>query len=163
MFDPNMKNYLLFFLITWLMWSCTTLTKIDAYSHMNKVDFTAYSQKGFLFTPEKYNGEYESIGIIDFVKMPGAVYSIEKNLATDKKYIPQYPDYSESTAQWFYEVIDLNEVLEELYQQCRSMGADALMNFNLEPNEDRYSEDISNPTTVIGYRITGFAIKRKQK
>ena len=144
------------------MWSCTTLTKIDAYSHMNKVDFAAYSQKGFLITPEKYNGEYESIGIIDFVKMPGAVYSNLKDMEGNNKYIPEHSNFSKTSSQWFYEFIDLDKAINELYEECLSMGADAIMNFDFELNEDSYTVDYSNPTKVTGYRITGFAIKRKK-
>lgn len=157
-----MKKTPAFLVIILAAWACAPLKKIDSYSLLNKVDFRPYSEKGFLFTPEKYNGDYESIGIIDFIKMPGAVYSNIKNMKGNTAYLPESPEYPETTSQWFFEPIDLNQVLEELYQQCQSLGADALMNFKLEANEDKYSVDISNPTTVVGYRITGFAIKRKR-
>jgi hypothetical protein len=42
------------------------------------------------------------------------------------------------------------------------MGADALMNFAYEFVPISYN-NIDNPTTFLGVRITGFAIKRKDK
>lgn len=147
-----------------LMASCSVqmqeLTKIEGYSIMNKIDFRKYSDKGFLITPEKYSGEYHAIGMIDFLRMPGAVYVKRTKLDENNK--PVKADFghpAETEKNWVPENINMDVVLEELYKQCVALGADAIINFNIEPNSVLHG-GITNPVTVEGVRITGFAIKR---
>ena len=78
-----MKKYLFIVLLVGV-WSCTpTPTFIPKVSEINAVDFTPFTEKGFLFTPNKYTQDYESIGIINFTYFPEANL-IEKKIKRGK-------------------------------------------------------------------------------
>jgi len=127
------------------------------------IDFTPFTQKGFLITPEKYEGFYESVGIIDFTAKPGAQYKLTGEIK-NPEYFPGMQDHSPFIEhyEWVVDSISFKDVLTKVYDICTQMGADALVNFHNELISDNYS-GIKNPTAITGYRITGFAIKRKNK
>jgi hypothetical protein len=159
-----MKKIAVFGILLFTVASCTVqmkeLTRVEGYTIMNKIDFRKYSDKGFLITPEKYPGEYHAIGMIDFIKMPGAVYVKRTKLDENNKPVtPEFGHPAEIEKNWVPENINMDAVLEELYKQCVALGADAIINFNVEPNSVLHG-GISNPVTIEGVRITGFAIKR---
>ena len=159
-----MKKALVFAFGLLILTSCSVqmkeLTKIQGYAIMNKIDFRKYSEKGFLITPEKYSGEYHAIGMIDFIKMPGAVYVKRTKLDENNKPVtPEFGHPAEMENNWVPETINMEAVLDELYKQCVALGADAIINFNVEPNSVLHG-GITNPVTIEGVRITGFAIKR---
>ena len=52
--------------------------------------------------------------------------------------------------------VDPQEVIDSLYAEAQSMGADAVMNFRTEP----VREDLDNGPTRSGVRARGFAIDR---
>ena len=118
--------------------ACSTLKDIDGYENMTGVDFRPYTEKGFLITPSTYGGEYTSLYWVDYVIMPEAYYEVE----------------------WVIGTINLETALDGVYKKCISMGADALMEFDIENNIDSYT-GIVNPTSVTGVRISGVAIKRE--
>jgi hypothetical protein len=152
-----MKNFIYLFILIALSSCATELKVIYPEETFYNIDFTPFTEKGFLITPEKYEGKYESIGMIDFIAKPGA------------KFEKSYQDFYTSTTgittfkdvyKWKTDMIIFSDVLNKVYEQCTKMGADALINFRNEITEDRYT-NILNPVTILGYRITGFAIKRK--
>lgn len=107
-------------------------------------DFSKYSKIGFLFTPEKYNGSYESIGLVEVDVYPAVL---------DKAY---YDDTQRKFDRWSVDKISTSEVIDSLYAVCNKMGANALTNFKIE---------VSNPAsngaiTYYGIKASGFAIKR---
>lgn len=161
-----MKRIAVFAFALVIMASCTVqmkeITKIQGYTIMNKIDFRKYSDKGFLITPEKYSGEYHAVGMIDFIKMPGAVYVKRTRLDDNNKPVtPEFGHPAEIDKNWVPENINMDAVLEDLYKQCVALGADAIINFNLETNSVLHG-GITNPVTIEGVRITGFAIKREK-
>jgi hypothetical protein len=161
-----MKKTSLFVLALLVMSSCGVqmkeLAKIEGYSILNKIDFRKYSEKGFLITPEKYPGEYHAVGMIDFISMPGAVYVKRTKLDENNKPVtPEFGHPAEIEKNWVPENINMDTTIEELYKQCVTLGADAIINFKIEPNSVLHG-GILNPVTVEGVRITGFAIKREK-
>jgi hypothetical protein len=153
-----MKKFILFLLLLFIVASCITELKvIYPQSTLYKIDFRKYSEAGFLITPEKYAGNYVSIGIMDYVKKPGAHYAIasrkldDRFAKSDQMYISQ--------KQWIFDAVSLDDAIDELYRECVKLGADALVNFKVELTEDNHFH-FTNPVTIVGYRITGFAIKR---
>jgi hypothetical protein len=157
-----MKKITTIILLVLICFSCSVeLKNINSYSILTKIDFRKYSDAGFLITPEKYIGEYKSIGIIDFVNMPGATYKLPINVDKNGKPIVQEFGHAPGK-QWQIDEMNMNDALEKLYQQCIALGADAIINFKLEPNSV-YHGGVSNPVTIEGVRITGFAIKRLNK
>jgi hypothetical protein len=137
------KTLITFFVI--LMFGCKPLMYIPGSSHMFGVDFRKYAEKGFLFTPEMYNGEYSTIGYMDYTLSPSAEY---KNKSS-----------------WVIQKIKLTDAIDTVYNHCIYMGADALVKFEFSTidvthnkNDEGYA--IPNPVTIQEIRITGIAIKR---
>ena len=140
--------------------SSETLTIIYKKENIYEMDFRKYTEKGFLFTTEKYNYEYESIGLISYEIVPGAEYK-----CFAKKLNPYYtpggnkPKYFD-LYQWFVDDIIFSDVLDSIYVKCTNMGADAFVNFDTEIIFDDH-RNIKNRIKIFGCKISGFAIKRK--
>jgi hypothetical protein len=147
------------------LFGCASSIKIiDPIEIVNGVDFTPYTKLGFFITPEKYGSAYESIGIIDVSYSPQAEYKPIITKSKEKYLIPSKKDeeYINIDHQWVINPMSFNDVLSKVYKVCIDMGADALVNFHSEIITNSY-KDIENPITITGYRITGYAIKRKEK
>jgi hypothetical protein len=132
--------------LLFLLLSCSTkVVVIEKELNTLVFDFTKYSKKGFMFTPEKYDGKYESIGIIDMV-----IYSkmTQAQKAIDGK--PVVP------GTWVYEPLNTSEIIELAYQKAVNMGANAVTNFKISESS-KYHEKFQ--IEIPGIRLTGFAIK----
>lgn len=156
---------LLFMLTIVLMASCTSLEKMTYFpgeENLYRIDFSKYSDKGFLITPEKYLGEYESIGLLTYELVPATNYVRTGRIANDN-----YVSGSTSSGPQFYDIykwidqkMDTQQALDSLYLICLKNGADALMNFDREVIFREHT-GIANPHVVAGISISGYAIKRK--
>jgi len=114
-------------------------------------DFTEYTEQGFLITPESYQGEYQSIGVLSVAVWP----RVERRPVEDDTLAQ--PGADSPAQEWFVtEAVDPQEVVDSLYVEAQSMGADAIMNFRAEP----VREDLVNGPTRTGVRARGFAIDR---
>jgi len=114
-------------------------------------DFTEYTDEGFLITPESYQGEYQSIGVLSVTVWP----RVERRPVEDDTLAQ--PGADSPAQEWFVtEAVDPQEVVDSLYVEAQSMGADAIMNFRAEP----VREDLVNGPTRTGVRARGFAIDR---
>lgn len=115
-------------------------------------DFTPYTQKGFLITPEQYLGDYESIGLIKVYVWP-AVKKYERgmNLADEN-----WEKRGSGEEVWLIERIDMKTIIDEAYKKASAMGADGIVRFNVTS-----SVDWSSPLSMPYYEVGGFAIKRK--
>jgi len=154
-----MKKLLYLSLIfAFFTYSCKTLetTTIPKKEILSGINFTKYTQSGFLITPEKYNREYESIGLIDFLYMPKAELQRKEDIAGYQ----QNDNYIEVGYSWVIDPINIQDALDKIYTRCLDMGANALVNFNATVEVDQYPL-VEYPVTIKGYRITGFAIKTK--
>jgi len=158
-----MRKLLLAVSVLFVLAGCTSLKELPTiFENKNfyAIDFTKYSASGFLITPEKYPNEYTSIGIVRYEVYPGAKYRIVSSKLN--------PDYTSANNQprtiqvkeWEVNKISIQEVLDGMYEKCKEMGADALVNFDVKYDAVPYT-GISNPVIINGYVITGFAIKRK--
>jgi len=135
-----------------LLFACTPpLTNIPRESSFFGIDFSKYTKAGFLITPEKYNGEYESIGIVNYVLVPGAELKTIKMSKEGQTY-PQKI--------WVKEQTTLGQGLDSLYSIATKMGANGIMNFKVI-SADRTYGSINGAVNLSGYEISGFAIKRK--
>lgn len=148
-----MKRLILLLLLTISLFSCkvTKVNMIPKREILTRIDFREYSKKDFLFTPEKYDGKYESVGLISFLIMPEAV--------KEKIKVNPFVD-SEETYKWNINEINIQNAVEGIYKHCIEMGADALVNFKADV-EIEDNSIATPPLKLYGYRITGFAIKRK--
>jgi len=113
-------------------------------------DFSKYTDQGFLITPEKYSGKYQSIGMISVTQWP-AVRKQERHIqsSSNKRGYRVVEDY-------YPEKINVKKTIDKIYKVAKNMGADAITNFNVTPTSRK------NGTLVVqGVEISGFAIKRK--
>ena len=137
-----MKKLLSLISLTILLYACSAVqTQKDIRYYA--VDFRPHTEKGFLFTPEMYEGQYESIGMLSTVIFPGV------------KEVPTKKSFSGITMG--YDRIYANEVIDSMYVKAVSMGADAFVRFEIKPAE-KWNGDL----LVQGIEVVGFAIKRKK-
>ncbi|MBA4411426.1 MAG: hypothetical protein C0397_18650 [Odoribacter sp.] len=159
-----MKKLLITCFAFMILTSCTSLKELSTiFENKNffAIDFSKYSESGFLITPEKYLGEYTSIGIVRYEVYPGAYYKIigskpNPNFGSN----PSEPK-TILVKEWVVNKISMQEALDGMYKKCLEMGANALVNFDVKYDVVPYT-GISNPVYINGYVISGFAIKRKQ-
>ena len=135
-----------------LLSACSSIKHINGYESLTGLDFRPYADKGFLITPYAYSGEYISIYMVNYVIMPEANYA--ESGATN-------PNKRESSGSWVFDLIDVDDALNKIYETCVEFGADALMDFKIQPNSESYKVGTEYPVTVNGIQITGIAIKRQ--
>ncbi len=118
-------------------------------------NFTPYSEKGFLFTPHSYSGDYESIGLVSVMISPSARLN---KIATSNKNADGKTIFDKS---WSIDRIDVNEALDSLYHLAAALGADAIVDLQINEISQSYNMNNLEPqVTIYGYKIDGFAIKR---
>lgn len=124
---------------------------------MQGFDFREYAEKGFLFTPHQYIGEYESRGIITITIYPET--KVTKG-PTPKGWVMKKiggPSGQDTPRYYLEEVIDQSIVIGGAYQAALDIGADAIMDFNIES----MAAVLRGGIYQSGYIVSGFAIKRK--
>lgn len=143
---------LIFTILTCLLFEgCISIpslpSHIPEYSEFRILDFTPYTEQGFLFTPDKYNGEYESIGIVRYEFVPS------QNLVTKEGKYNSVTGYSDpSSKEYVPDEYNIQDGLEQVFLVASDMGANAVINLSVES-----IEVLGNAN---GYRINGFAINR---
>lgn len=117
-------------------------------------DFSPYSEKEFLITPQRYDGEYQSIGQITITLWPEA----DRKRSSDEA--AQLGQQRGKTAQgeWLVTQPSTDDLVEAAYTQAKSMGADAIVGFSVSPQTRQPARDL----TLTGYKVTGFAIDRQE-
>ena len=132
-----------------LIVACAEIPETQRSVFVTGFDFTEYSKKGFLFTPETYVKDYEAIGLISATIMPAikkSEYGIKK-----EGYISMFA----GGKYYDVEIAKATDAVEEIYKVASKMGADAIINFSSKIVFTQY-DALSVPT----YEVTGFAIKR---
>jgi len=144
--------------------ACVSVNEIRGTALFSGYDFTEYTKKGFLFTPEKYLGEYESIGLITLRITPtvrktnAPSYTSDTLVYKSGMLLNRGEDFEivETVGgRILVEVISSDKAIKLIYEKAVSMGADAIVNFNIEDIELH-----NGSLFYTGLRITGFAIKR---
>ncbi|MCF7801628.1 MAG: hypothetical protein K9N34_06380 [Candidatus Marinimicrobia bacterium] len=157
---------LIVLIIVAISYSCTEPPQvIPEYSIITGMDFTKYSNQGFLFTPDKYEADYESVGLISMTYRPRAELKVLTGDTTShpelkaiyEKGVGGAP-YQEKR-EWQYEILS-EEFLDEVYEACVGMGADALTQMEFSVSYVPMVSDLVNPLTLPEIKIYGFAIKR---
>jgi len=144
----------LYILAVLLLIGCVaqTVTHIPQEENFRGLDFSRFTERGFLITPEKYPGDYESIGLITYTYIPEVRYGSFKQSVSSSAVLKRWIITKNK---------DINAGLDTLYSFCKIMGADALINFKSIPAIRNYSF-VYNPTTIEGFELSGFAIRRKE-
>jgi hypothetical protein len=155
-----MKTLLLCFLFLVAVTGCagTTFTTIPKTYSVYDADLTKYSQQNFLFTPYEYQGKYEPIGLIQSVGIYQGV-----RLDTIKHFGRQdlrvvVVSYS---VQYCFDKLSIGELLDSVYLRYSKKGANAIINFRIEPISKRVEGRDDAPSVVVhGFSLSGYAIKR---
>ncbi len=118
-------------------------------------DFTKYTDRGFLITPEGYSGEYQSVGVLNVTVWP----TVEELNAEEAPPLTDPIDTGSGSKKWYItEPVSPQEAVDSLYTLADSMGADAIINFETEATK----QDLNGGVTRIGIRARGYAIERSQ-
>lgn len=148
-----MKHSLLFITALMLIISCAEPPSlIPEKLIVSGYDFAKYSENGFLFTPNSYEGDYESIGLVQLTYMPEAkhVYITKETMLRE----------TVTTKDWLVSDINPAKGIEEIYNVCIEMGADAMTQMEIESYSVAHAQNTTMPITLTGIKISGFAIKR---
>jgi hypothetical protein len=135
---------------------CTnTVNNIEGYSLTSSLDFTEYAEEGFLITPEGYEGEYQSRGLLRISMQPSAA-RIEGNPETVNA-----PEGNYVQDGWMVERLTTEQVVKRLHQQAQDMGADAIVRVDIARKEVSHSVGPTERVFLPQYEVSGFAIKRQ--
>jgi len=107
-------------------------------------DYSKYSKEGFTISPSSSGFTYESIGELEIVFKCGV-----KDGYTD-------PNIKTYTSHMFFP--DIDYIVKETVKEAKSKGANAILNFKIEP---QYQYNSYFGRRYIGAVATGFAVKLK--
>jgi hypothetical protein len=111
---------------------------------------------GFFITPETISSNYESVGLFCYEIVPSAEY--DKFTVIDS-YSYDLEPRTIRKYKWVIENVSLNQAMDSVYTNCVTWGADAIIDFKIESISNPYLT--KEPVTINGFKISGFAIKRK--
>lgn len=158
-----MKTLLLCFVFLVAVTGCagTIITAIPKEYSVYDVDLTKYSKENFLFTPYEYQGKYEAIGLIQSVRIYQGVHldTVKRiGLYDDGHVVVDVVDYS---VQRVRDKMSIGELVDSVYLRYSRKGANAIINFRIEPITKSVEVGGSTPfLDVHGYSLSGYAIKR---
>lgn len=133
--------------------SCVpTIKFVPEVKIVNIIDFSKYTKKGFMFTTQGYAGKYESVGIIH------AIYSPKAHLITIKK--KKSDGTVNSISKWVADTVFAVDVIDDIYEGAKSLGANALINLTITNFSETYNEGTMQPLKLNKLSISGFAINR---
>jgi len=141
-----MRVFILIIPLSIFLFSCSTFKETEKQVIVTGYDFTKYTEKGFLFTPEGYLEDYESVGMLSVEILPELKRS---------GYASPGQFYAPGNL-WRYTPVSGSEVLDSLYIKAKRMGADAIINLVI-----RRTILQANNVSAPGIEASGFAIKRK--
>jgi hypothetical protein len=135
--------------------SCApSLVEWNSSYSVNGYDFRDYTAKNFLFTPNQYLEAFDAIGLVEVTFTP----EIKKRAISSTGHaIPEEGYtiiYGYDTA-YLVQEPNTKLLVEQLYQVCKEMGADAVMQIRIE---SEYLDNNGHKIRTI--KMSGFAIKR---
>ena len=147
-----MKKSLMLLVLIVSMVSCIQFQHIENYT-VN--DLSKYD--GFFITPNSYYGQYEPIGIITLYVQSDRVKAEEVNgyLSFPHKNLPE--NIAKNYTNYPNEIITEETLTAMLVNKAKSLNADGITNIKISGVYDIFN----NYKLHSGYRIEGFAIKRK--
>lgn len=132
-----------------ILYGCAALKPTEREVYTYVADYRAYSEAGFLITPQPYHGEYESLGEVDIHIIPAFKEAGE-----------EYGYMGEIWQTYKFEKISMDTIVDTAVKQAVEIGADAIANFSIT---GKVIERVGSRKTYEGieYRVKGFCIKRK--
>jgi hypothetical protein len=138
-----------------LLTGCNTtnqLTYLPMSATTTGIDFREYSDKGFLFTPEGFSGEYETRGFLTTTIWPQASR-------------PEFTYTQKRVGPWTEQQVRIDDAVKKMYEDAVAMGADAVIRFLASPiTEEVTVGQIGSVPEVFrrnGITVSGYAIRRR--
>ncbi|MBT4035154.1 MAG: hypothetical protein HOE61_10435, partial [Candidatus Marinimicrobia bacterium] len=128
--------------------SCTPAPEaFPEYIHLTGIDFSKYTEQGFLFTPDKYAGDYKSVGLIRLTHTPQAkLLDFQEILDIQRKdgintHIVVPP---KAQKKWVISEVGIDSLLQSIHEECVLMGADAFTQMIFRTEKIPMPSSISN-------------------
>jgi len=128
--------------------SCKSVNQVSSITEYIVIDLRRYTEQDFLITTEKFNENYEAIGLLELSVFPGATRLRNGQVLPENTYKQGF---------WAVEKLSTEEAIDEIYNRAKEMGADAIMNFELTTVKKTIAIDLQ----LSGFKMKGFAIKRE--
>lgn len=112
-------------------------------------DLSRYADQGFIMTTTNINHDYVPVSIVNSVCISGSIDKPENEV--EEKDLKEYRDVYYTSSMYQpnnYKPCIVPDLLDEMYQQCVDMGANALINIEI----------LASGTTIT---CTGLAVKVK--
>lgn len=151
-----MKNHTILILSSLLtLSSCApTLTEWSTNYSVYGYDFSEYSDKNFLFTPNQYLDSYDAIGLVEVVFIPEIKQTPINQSGIARGQAGYTIIYGYSGA-YLVQLPDTKLLVAQFYSICRDMGADAVTQIKIE---SEYLDN--NGHKIRSVKMSGFAIRR---
>lgn len=136
-----MRKILLIILTVFILSSCASIPDIrKPYIRSNGVvDYSEYTSRNFFITESNsVSFDYDPIGsVVAFVESGWEVLNRTTKTITSKDDV--YGTASKEKIKYGdYVYAELNDAIEELYQVCKEMGADGVINFSYSSSDGEY-------------------------
>lgn len=155
-------HYLILLAVVMLFTACGTaemLTNRRKEISTFAIDFRKYTDKGFLFMPDEYFGEYEVKGIITAELHPEVSYVEGHIPAGDDFVVHHFTTEDFRTRTQVIQVPDMEELLDHIYELSIEWGGDAFTHFE-SSMEVGHTNDSPNASYYY-YTISGIVIERR--
>ena len=150
-----MKKFTTFCLMVMVIVGCSgNIEFVPKTLSITDIDLTPYSNKGFLFSPYRYLGDYKSIGILLAKAFPEARYTSTRasEINTASALL--------TLKEWKINRVPIEESLDSLYSAAVKAGADAIVDLSFVEDTHTYNWRKPSQLKLYGYKIYGYAIKR---
>lgn len=127
--------------------------------NVHYLDLSKYQSDGFkVYVSEFVNFEYVNVGVVEVTVYDGVARTDGKPMGdTYKEGSKEYEDLVKSS-KMKYSTID--DAFLALINKCKEQGANGVIGVITEPIRAKEYSEKTRLSDVIGYRITGVAIKK---
>jgi len=153
--------YIFIFLLVGTTLTCCQTELLTDRSEETKtfsIDFRKYNEKGFLFMPDEYFGEYQVLGIIRAELHPQVRY-LDGTIPEGEGYSVHHFFAGDKRVSQIVEGVNMDDLIEHIYNLATEWGGDAFSHFESSIKTDRTDDNIN--TSYAYYSISGIVIKRE--
>jgi hypothetical protein len=142
------------FLSALVLFGCVTARETSRSIISTGWDFRECTKNNFFITTEPPTGIYDPIGVFSFTIRPSVMKNNQQK--PDKFYWISVFDDKTGMSQWCFEYISPDTIINIIYKEISSKGANAFTKFSAEMKVEKNGD-----ITVPYWEVSGFAIKRK--
>lgn len=128
--------------------SCTVTQETT----MRHIDLSQFAKQDFLITPHQYNGEYITVGYVEFTYVPEL-----ESLSVKERSKLNMKEWAKVSTTYYTRKEGVQGMMEKVQAQVKELGGDGIM--------DLVIIAVDNPAYHSAYantvRLSGWAIDRK--